>query len=79
MTTLPPDTFRYIFSEIFVIVAKREVRRVPPILVRRWESFSLTPLDLKFDLCPEVAGAVTGSASFPPWWAYFVICGGGAD
>ena len=70
MTTLPPETFRYdFFQDLQQSLAKRgKSAEYPPILKQRWESvLPLTPLDLKFDLCPvKVAGAVTGSASFPP-------------
>ena len=70
MTTLPPDTFRYdFFQDLHQSMAKQgKSAEYPPILKQRWESIlPLTPLDLKFDLCPvKVAGAVTGSASFPP-------------
>ncbi|MCX5878629.1 MAG: patatin-like phospholipase family protein, partial [Deltaproteobacteria bacterium] len=70
MTTLPPDTFRYdFFGDLRQSMVKRgKSAEYPPVLVRRWESvLPLTPLDLKMDLCPvKVAGAVTGSASFPP-------------
>jgi hypothetical protein len=70
MTTLPPDTFRYdFFQDLHQSLAKRgKSAEYPPILKRRWESLvPLTPLDLNMDLCPvKVAGAVTGSASFPP-------------
>ena len=70
MTTLPPETFRYdFFGDLRQSMVKRgKSAEYPPVLVRRWESvLPLTPLDLKFDLCPvKVAGAVTGSASFPP-------------
>jgi hypothetical protein len=70
MTTLPSDTFRYdFFQDLHQSLAKRgKSAEYPPILVRRWESIvPLTPLDLKIDPCPlRLAGAVTGSASFPP-------------
>ena len=70
MTTLPPDTFRYdFFEDLRQSLAKRgKSAEYPPLLVRRWESLiPMTPLDLKFDPCAvKVAGAVTGSASFPP-------------
>ena len=70
MTTLPPDTFHYdFFEDLHQSLAKRgKSAEYPPLLMRRWESIlPLTPLELKFDLCPvKVAGAVTGSASFPP-------------
>src|SRR5512139_3765085 len=70
MTTLPPDTFRYdFFGDLHQSLAKRgKSAEYPPALVRRWESvLPLSPLELKFDLCPvKVAAAVTGSASFPP-------------
>jgi hypothetical protein len=70
MTTLPPETFHYdFFQDLHQSLAKRETSaEYPPLLMRRWESIvPLTPLELKFDLCPvKVAGAVTGSASFPP-------------
>ena len=70
MTTLPSDTFRYdFFGDLHQSLAKRgKSAEYPPILKQRWESIvPLTPLDLNFDLCPvKVAGAVTGSASFPP-------------
>ena len=70
MTTLPPDTFRYdFFQDLHQSMAKQgKSAEYPPMLKQRWESIlPLTPLDLKFDLCPvKVAGAVTGSASFPP-------------
>ena len=70
MTTLPPDTFRYdFFQDLHQSLAKRgKSAEYPPLLMRRWESIvPLTPLDLKMDPCPvKLAGAVTGSASFPP-------------
>jgi len=70
LTTLPSDTFRYdFFQDLGQSLARRgKPPEYPPILVRRWESLlPLTPLDLNFDPCPvKVAGAVTGSASFPP-------------
>lgn len=70
MTTLPPDTFRYdFFQELHRSLARRgQPAEYPPILVRRWESLlPMTPTDLKMDPCTlYLAGAVTGSASFPP-------------
>ena len=70
MTTLPPETFHYdFFGDLHQSLAKRgKSAEYPPILLRRWESIRpLTPLDLKMDPCPvKLAGAVTGSASFPP-------------
>jgi hypothetical protein len=40
----------------------------PPAFLQRWDKLlSLTPLELGIDPCPiRLAGAVAGSASFPP-------------
>ncbi len=70
ITTLPPDAGRYdFFQDLRAAAARRgQTAEYPPILVKRWESLSaITPLDLQIDPCPlKVAGAVSGSASFPP-------------
>jgi hypothetical protein len=70
ITTLPPEAGRYdFFQDLRASVARRgQTAEYPPILVKRWESLlAVTPLDLHIDPCPlKVAGAVSGSASFPP-------------
>jgi hypothetical protein len=70
LTTLPPDAGRYdFFRDLRASAARRgQTAEYPPILVKRWESLqAVTPLDLHIDPCPlKVAGAVSGSASFPP-------------
>jgi hypothetical protein len=70
MTNLPPETFRYdFFQDLRQSMAGRgKQAEYPPILVERWDSLlPMTPVDLEFDPCSvKVAGAVTGSASFPP-------------
>jgi hypothetical protein len=70
MTTLPLEAGRYdFFQDLRAAAARRgQTAEYPPILVRRWESLQpVSPLDLQIDPCPlRVAGAVAGSASFPP-------------
>jgi hypothetical protein len=69
-TTLPRDAMQYdFFRDLEQSLARRgEHAEIPPILKKRWETLvPLTPLDLNIDPCPvRLAGAVTGSASFPP-------------
>jgi len=70
ITTLPPDAGHYdFFEDLRQSLARRGLTAgYPPFLEKRWQSvLSLTPLDLGMDPCPiKLAGAVTGSASFPP-------------
>ena len=70
LSTLPPEAGRYdLFQDLReVMVRQGKTADYPPILKQRWESvLALTPLDLGIDPCPvPVAGAVAGSASFPP-------------
>jgi hypothetical protein len=69
-TTLPPEASRYDFyADLRASMTRRGVATAfPPAFLRRWEKLlSLTPLELGIDLCPiRLAGAVAGSASFPP-------------
>jgi hypothetical protein len=70
VTTLPSEAFRYdFFADLNQSLAKRgQPSEDTPVLVRRWESIlPMTPSDIKMDPCAVIlAGAVTGSASFPP-------------
>jgi Patatin-like phospholipase len=69
-TTLPGAAFRYDFFQALRESVARQGKptEVLPTLVERWETLlPITSLDLGVDPCPvRVAGAVTGSASFPP-------------
>jgi Patatin-like phospholipase len=69
-TTLPPEASRYDFyADLRASMTRRGVTTAfPPAFLRRWEKLlSLTPLELGIDPCPiRLAGAVAGSASFPP-------------
>jgi hypothetical protein len=69
-TTLSRDAMQYdYFRDLQQSLARRgQHAEIPPALVQRWESLlPVTPLDLHIDPCPvRLAGAVTGSASFPP-------------
>jgi hypothetical protein len=70
LTTLPPDASRYDFyRDLRASLTRREVTtEFPPAFLQRWEKLlSITPLELSIDPCPiRLAGAVAGSASFPP-------------
>ncbi|HSF30850.1 MAG TPA: patatin-like phospholipase family protein, partial [Candidatus Tectomicrobia bacterium] len=70
LTTLPPEASRYDFyADLRASLARRGVTTAfPPAFLQRWEKLlSLTPLELGIDVCPiRLAGAVAGSASFPP-------------
>jgi hypothetical protein len=70
LTTLSPEASRYDFyADLRASMTRRGVTTAfPPAFLRRWEKLlSLTPLDLGIDPCPiRLAGAVAGSASFPP-------------
>jgi Patatin-like phospholipase len=69
-TTLPPEASRYDFyADLRASMTRRGVTTAfPPAFLRRWEKLlSLTPTELGIDPCPiRLAGAVAGSASFPP-------------
>jgi Patatin-like phospholipase len=69
-TTLPAEAAHYDFFEALqASLAKGgKPTEIPPPLVERWTRLlPITPLDLGVDPCPVlVAGAVAGSASFPP-------------
>jgi patatin-like phospholipase len=69
-TTLPPEASRYDFyADLRASLTRRGVTTAfPPAFLRRWEKLlSLTPTELGIDPCPiRLAGAVAGSASFPP-------------
>jgi len=69
-TTLPPEASRYDFyADLRASMTRRGVATAfPPAFLRRWEKLlSITPLELGIDPCPiRLAGAVAGSASFPP-------------
>jgi hypothetical protein len=71
LTTLPPDASRYDFyADLRASLTRRELTaEFPPAFLQRWEKLlTLTPLELGIDVCPiRLAGAVAGSASFPPW------------
>ncbi|MGH8065306.1 MAG: patatin-like phospholipase family protein [Candidatus Entotheonellia bacterium] len=70
LTTLPPEASRYDFyADLRASMTRRGVTTAfPPAFLRRWEKLlSLTPRELGIDPCPiRLAGAVAGSASFPP-------------
>jgi hypothetical protein len=70
LTTLPPDASHYDFyADLRAALTRRGVTAAfPPAFVKRWEKLlTLTPLELGIDVCPiRLAGAVAGSASFPP-------------
>jgi hypothetical protein len=69
-TTLPPEASRYDFyADLRASMTRRGVETAfPPAFLRRWERLlSVTPRELGIDPCPiRLAGAVAGSASFPP-------------
>jgi Patatin-like phospholipase len=69
-TTLPPEASRYDFyADLRASMTRRGVTTAfPPAFLRRWEKLlSITPRELGIDPCPiRLAGAVAGSASFPP-------------
>jgi hypothetical protein len=69
-STVPSDAFRYDFSATLRESMRRrgQAVEIPPPVVQRWQTLlPLTPLDLNVDPCSvQLAGAVTGSASFPP-------------
>jgi Patatin-like phospholipase len=70
LTTLPPEASRYDFyADLRASMTRRGLTTAfPPAFLRRWEKLlSLTPLELGIDPCRiRLAGAVAGSASFPP-------------
>jgi hypothetical protein len=70
ITTLPPDASRYDFyRDLRAALARRgQTAEFPPAFLQRWEKLlSVTPLELGIDPCQvRLAGAVAGSASFPP-------------
>jgi hypothetical protein len=70
ITTLPPEASRYDFyADLRAALTRRgQTAEFPPAFLQRWEKLlSLTPLELGIDPCPvRLAGAVAGSASFPP-------------
>jgi hypothetical protein len=70
LTTLPPDASHYDFyRDLRAALGRRgQTAEFPPAFLQRWEKLlSLTPLELGIDPCPiRLAGAVAGSASFPP-------------
>jgi hypothetical protein len=67
---LPPEASRYDFyADLRASMTRRGVATAfPPAFLRRWEKLlSITPQELGIDPCPiRLAGAVAGSASFPP-------------
>ena len=69
-TTLPGEAAHYDFFEALrASLAKQgKSTEIPPPLLERWNRLlPITPLDLHVDPCPvKLAGAVAGSASFPP-------------
>jgi Patatin-like phospholipase len=69
-TTLPPDASRYDFYRDLRAALARwgQTAEFPPAFLERWEQLlRITPLELGIDPCPiRLAGAVAGSASFPP-------------
>jgi hypothetical protein len=70
LTTLPPEASRYDFyQDLRAVLARRgQTAEFPPAFLQRWQQLlSITPLELGIDPCPiRLAGAVAGSASFPP-------------
>ena len=70
VTTLPPDAFRYDFVKVFeaFLVRRGQTAGIDPLVRQHWEHLlPLTPADIGADPCQmRLAGAVTGSASFPP-------------
>jgi hypothetical protein len=70
LTTLPPDASHYDFyKDLRASMAQRgSTAAFPLAFLKRWEKLlALTPLELGIDVCPiRLAGAVAGSASFPP-------------
>jgi hypothetical protein len=70
LTTLPPEASRYDFyADLRASMTKKGLTTAfPPAFLRRWDKLlSLTPRELGIDPCPiRLAGAVAGSASFPP-------------
>ncbi len=70
ITTLPPEASRYDFyGDLRAALARRgQTVEFPPAVLLRWEKLlSVTPLELGIDPCHvRLAGAVAGSASFPP-------------
>ncbi|MGH8064592.1 MAG: patatin-like phospholipase family protein [Candidatus Entotheonellia bacterium] len=70
LTTLPPEASHYDFyKDLRAAMAQRGLTAAfPPAFLKRWEKLlTLTPLELGIDVCPiRLAGAVAGSASFPP-------------
>ena len=70
LTALPPEAFDYdFFVDLERAVAERgRVMEPSPIIRERWQSLRpMTPLDIHMDPCSALlAGAVAGSASFPP-------------
>jgi hypothetical protein len=70
LTTLPPDASHYgFYQELRTSLTRRGLPAAfPPAFLQRWEKLlTLTPLELGIDVCPiRLAGAVAGSASFPP-------------
>ncbi len=69
-TTVPSEAMHYDFFQHFQrSLAGRGIRaEMPGQLVQRWQTLlPLTPLDIHLDPCQvRLAGAVAGSASFPP-------------
>ena len=70
ITTLPHDVMDYnFFGDLEQALARRGMSaEIPPILRTRWETLiPLTPTEIRVNVCNlPLAGAVTGSASFPP-------------
>jgi Patatin-like phospholipase len=70
LTTLPPEASRYDFyADLRASMTRRGLTTAfPPAFLQRWEKLlSITPRELGIDPCPiRLAGAVAGSASFPP-------------
>jgi predicted acylesterase/phospholipase RssA len=70
LSTLPGEASHYdVFPDLNRLLGTKKLDpEVEDLLRSRWEMLrSVTPLDLKVNVCPvRVAGAVTGSMSFPP-------------
>ena len=70
ITAQSSDEFHYDFTGDLEQSLKRygKAGTIAPLLKERWEHlWPMTPSDLDINLCTiDVAGAVTGSASFPP-------------
>jgi hypothetical protein len=70
LTTLPPNASPYdLYADLRAALARRgQTAEFPPAFLKRFQQLlTIAPLELGIDPCPIwLAGAVAGSASFPP-------------